>query len=93
MANSRTPPADIAPPKHCKKPANAKAMSPLWRMSPQTCMAQNFCFFVFGNQHGATLQQEGVSRPNKSAPFKPLAVAGWQITSGTLRLQAGFPVR
>jgi hypothetical protein len=51
MANSRTPPADIAPPKP-KKPANAKAMSPLWRMSPQTCMAQNFCFFVFGNQHG-----------------------------------------
>jgi hypothetical protein len=44
--------ADIVPTKQRKKPAKAKALSPLWRISFQTCVAQNFSFFVFGGQHG-----------------------------------------
>ena len=47
--------ADIVPTKQCKKPAHAKAMSPLWRIGFQPCIAQNFCFFVFGGQHGWTV--------------------------------------
>ena len=45
---------------------------------------------ILANLGSFLLEKKEFRRPNKSAPFKPLAAAGWQITSGTLRLLAGF---